>query len=815
MTEGKTNNGKSLVIVESPAKAKTINKYLGNGYIVKASMGHVRDLPTHKFGIDIENNFRPTYTILPGRKKIIQELKRCAENAKDIYLATDLDREGEAIAWHLIEALGIPKEKAKRVIFNEITKQAITEAFKNPAEINPDKVNAQQARRILDRIVGYQLSPLLWKKIAKKLSAGRVQSVAVKLIVDREKEIEDFKPEEYWKIAALLHVGEDLNKAKEAYERYIEAHKDKKDLKKLHKIFEQFNIIKADLVKIKDEPCKITNKDDALRIKKLLSEAEYTVEEINRKTREEAPPAPLTTAALQQQAATKLNFSAEKTMRIAQQLYEGVELGPEGSVALITYMRTDSTHLSNLAINAIRKFIKESAGSEYLPEKPNIYTPNKQAQQAHEAIRPTDINRRPEDVKAYLTADQYKLYDLIWRRTLASQAKPAKWQQTEIIIKATHKTSDEVFTLKVVGRQLEFEGFIKFIPERLTSLTETLLPHLKEKEALKLIDIEASQHFTQPPPRYTEASLVRTLESEGIGRPSTYATIISTIQKRGYVRKQNKRFYPTELGRIVTEQLEKHFPRIMDLKFTSHMEEQLDKIEEAHLDWIEVLKEFYQPFKEDLDKALQNMKKQTEVSEYKCPKCGRDLVYRWTINGRFLACSGYPKCQYSTSIDEEGRPQQANNGKLTDIKCPECKSPMVLRNSRYGRFLGCSRFPECKATIPADKEGKPLPKVRPDETGISCPECSSPMIARRYKGKAFLGCSRYPDCKTTLPIPEDIAIEWPQKNTIETEQTCPQCGERLVIRSSRRGRFLGCSNYPRCRYITKITHEKSSEEKKT
>ncbi len=809
MTENNAQNGKSLVIVESPAKAKTINKYLGKDYIVKASMGHVRDLPTRSFGVNIEKNFQPYYTILPGRKKIIEELKKYAKDAKDIYLATDLDREGEAIAWHLTQTLDIPEEKAKRVIFNEITKQAIKQAFEHPAKIDPDKVNAQQARRILDRIVGYQLSPLLWKKIAKKLSAGRVQSVAVKLIVDREKEIENFKPEEYWKVAAILHTDDNLQSAKSAYTKYLETHREKPNLKKLKSIFQKYDLIKADLVKFDNQPFKVNNKDDAHRIKNILEQADYRVKSITTKKREEKPPTPFTTATLQQQSATKLNFSAEKTMRIAQQLYEGVELGPEGSVALITYMRTDSTHLANIAINSIRNFIKENIGKDYLPEKPNTYAPSSQAQQAHEAIRPTDITRTPESVKQYLTTDQYKLYSLIWTRTVACQMKPATWLQTEVIIEA--KKDQHVGEFKLIGRRLEFAGFLKLLPERLES-ADSLLPEIKELQKLALVNIEATQHFTQPPPRYTEASLVKALEAEGIGRPSTYATIISTIQKRGYVKKIDRKFHPTELGRIVTEQLEKHFPKIMDIKFTSYMEDRLDKIEEAHLDWVEVLKEFYEPFKNDLQHAIENMEKQAELSEHKCPKCGKNLVYRWTTRGRFLSCSGYPDCQYTCSVDENGNPIETN-GKPTDHKCPNCGKPMVLRHSRYGTFLGCSGYPECKTVIPTDKDGNPLPKVKPDQVGIDCPECGKPMVARRYRGKAFLGCSGYPECKTTLPIPDNIAIDWPEKKAELTDTKCPKCGSPMVIRYSRRGKFLGCSNYPKCKTILKLQKSSTNEQK--
>ncbi len=804
----KAKNGKSLVIVESPAKAKTINRYLGSNFIVKASMGHIRDLPQRTFGVDIENQFKPTYRILPSRKKIINELKKVCDGANSVYLATDLDREGEAIAWHLAEALKLPESKTHRVIFNEITKRAINQAFQEPKKIDMDKVNAQQARRILDRIVGYQLSPLLWKKIAKNLSAGRVQSVAVRLIVEREEEIEKFTPEEYWRITAVLGTADNLDKALRIYNKYRERYKDKPDLKKLKGIFEKYHLFKAELIKIDGETFKAANEKQASEIRESLSKAEYRVAQLNIKQRKEKPPGPFTTATLQQQASSRLNFTAERTMRIAQQLYEGVELGHEGSVALITYMRTDSTHIAPEAINSVRNYIAEALGKEYLPESPNYYASKAQAQQAHEAIRPTDVNRRPEDVKQYLTREQFRLYDLIWRRFVASQTKPAIWNVTEAIIEA--KSDNHIGQFKSLGRILSFAGFLKLLPERLEG-ADAQLPPMEVQQTLNLVDLSSTQHFTQPPPRFNEASLVRTLEAAGIGRPSTYANIISTIQKRGYVEKKEKRFYPTDLGRVVTKQLIEHFPQIMDVKFTSYMEHQLDKIEEAHLDWVSVLSEFYEPFKNSLERALENMEKQTEVSPYKCELCGRDMLYRWTKSGRFLACSGYPECQNACSVDDEGRPIKKEQPQESEHKCPKCGAVMLLRKSRYGTFLGCSKYPDCKTTIPCDEQGRPLPKVKPDEVGVACPECGKPMIAKRFRGRQFLACSGYPDCKTTLPIPEGLAIDWPEKKVELTDVKCPKCGSPMAVRVSRRGKFLGCSAFPKCRTIMKMPKE---DEKK-
>jgi len=802
--------GKTLVIVESPAKAKTINKYLGPDYVVRASMGHVRDLPQREFGVDLTKGFEPTYKILTTRKKVVDELKQQAKNASDIFLATDLDREGEAIAWHLVHALNIPEDQAKRVMFNEITKRAIQQAFEHPHQINVDKVNAQQARRILDRIVGYQLSPLLWKKIAKKLSAGRVQSVAVRLIVDREEEIAKFTAEEYWTVTAILHAGQDVKSAQNAYNKYQESHKEKADPEKLREIFEKHLLFKADLVKYDGAPFKASTGDQTNAVLDSLKGAKYEITSLETKERLEKAPAPFTTATLQQQAATRLKFATERTMRIAQQLYEGVELGSQGAVALITYMRTDSTHLAPEAINSVRQHIGDHYGTNYLPEKPNYYAASKSAQEAHEAIRPTDVNLRPDDVKKYLTTDQLKLYTLIWKRFVACQMNPAKWNVTDAVITATGP--QHTGTFKAIGRSLAFPGFLQLLPERLAG-ADAILPDLKLQQILQPVNLGGDQHFTQPPPRYTEASLVRALESQGIGRPSTYASIISTIQDRGYVQKEDGKFSPTNLGKVVTAQLIEHFPRIMDVKFTSHMEEQLDKIEESHLDWVNVLNEFYEPFSKSLEQAQSNMEKQAIESEYTCETCGKPMVYKWTKTGQFLACSGYPECQTAMSVDAEGKPI-SRKAQETEHKCPKCQKTMMLRTSRFGSFLGCSGYPDCKTTIPCDSNGNPLPKVKPDEINVPCPECGKPMTAKRFKGRSFLGCTGYPDCKTTQPVPNDIAIDWPEKKVELSDVKCVKCGAPMAIRQSKRGPFLGCSKFPKCRSIAKLPKPEGEEAKK-
>ncbi len=759
---------KNMVIVESPAKAKTIGKYLGSSFFVRSSMGHIRDLPEKKLSVDIENNFTPEYKIIPSRKKLVSELQSDSKKAGAVYLASDLDREGEAIAWHLAQALELPDEKARRVTFNEITKDAILEAFKHPAPVNMAKVNAQQARRILDRLVGYQLSPLLWKKITKGLSAGRVQSVAVRLIVEREKEIKEFKPQEYWKITAELTT--------------ISGEKGKPgDVK----------TFKALLQKLDNENIEIKNEPQATDIVSELQKAEYAVANIKKQTKRNNAPPPFTTSLLQQQASTRLQFSAKKTMLIAQQLYEGIDIGTEGSVGLITYMRTDSFHISGQALASCRKLIANTYGENYLPEKPNVHASDKKGTQgAHEAIRPTGVEYTPESIKNFLTKDQYRLYELIWNRFVASQMKPALYAVTDVEI-ATQNVSVGViappkqYLFKARGRELLFDGHTRVSGHEMEK-DEQILPTIEKDQKLELIAVVPTQHFTQPPPRYSEASLVKTLEKMGIGRPSTYASIISTIQDRGYVTQEKRAFYATELGILVTEKLIEHFPKIMDVKFTSHMEDELDKIEVEKICWLDVLNEFYGPFKADLEKAVGEMKSvkgTPEESNQVCTICGKPMVVRWGRHGKFLGCSAFPTCKNTLPLDEKGTPAPPET---TDQKCEKCGSPMVVKTGRHGKFLACSAYPNCKNTKSLTGE---TTKVEPTEE--KCEKCGSPMVIRSGKKGRFMGCSAYPKCRNIKSLPTGVK--------------CPKegCGGDLIQRRSKKGGiFFGCSKYPECDYIT-------------
>jgi len=765
-----------LVIVESPAKARTINKYLGPDFEVKSSMGHVRDLPAKQFGVDIENDFRPTYVITPGRQRTARSLKAAAGKCHQLYLATDLDREGEAIAWHLAQILGVPEERTYRVIFNAITKSAIKRAFAEPSKIDIDKVMAQQARRILDRIVGYQISPLLWKKVASGLSAGRVQSVAVKIIVEREKGIRNFKPNEYWLIPTVFTT--DLQS--DYHQEWLDFTRAKTQDDKGPSTAEQsewlleHNAFKAELYKIGEEKFRASNKEEAEQVFAALKQAEFKLADIQIKQSVSQPPAPFITSTLQQAAANRLGFAAKRTMAIAQQLYEGIDLGSMGSLGLITYMRTDSTHLSNEAIAEVRNYILMHLGADYLPQKAKIYASKKTAQQAHEAIRPTDVDLTPSDIKQFLTADQFKLYALVWRRFVACQMSPAKWDVTSLNIVA--ETSLGACWYKTTGRVLVFDGFTKVWP--ITS-SEQQLPPMQAGQRLAVVDIKAEQHFTKPPARYTEGSLVKALESEGIGRPSTYAPIISTIQERGYVEQRDKKFFATDLGEIVTDKLDEYFPKIMDINFTRYMEQQLDKIEEQHLDWLGVLEDFYGPFKKNLETATKQMKHaKAEVvpSEYKCPKCGQQLVYRFSKNGKFLGCSGYPNCEFTCPCDEEGKMVEQ---KLSEHKCPKCGKPMVEKHGRFGPFLGCTGYPSCKTTLKLDKNGNVLPaKSPPEPTEIICHKCKEGrFLIRQGKKGPFLGCSKFPKCRTIVSIKQadllkqlQSAGKWPPETPEEADQ---------------------------------------------
>lgn len=855
----KTGGNPALVIVESPAKAKTINKYLGSDYIVKASKGHVRDLPPRRYGIDPGRNFEPVYEILHSHRDIVADLKKHSAGAPLVYLATDLDREGEAIAWHLAAALELSPDKIRRVVFNEITKSAIHAAFEHPGSIDEDKVMAQQARRILDRVVGYELSPLLWKKVAKGLSAGRVQSVAVRLIVEREAAIRAFQPQEYWVIDAAFTPDPDRrSELAEAWRLLVASDGNSDEAVTQKARFEwlaKHGCLQATLVEVGGSPFKpeggIVQGENGLgfasavdsaksvaeslgmSVTEVASEAwdayehfgvkrltlvgglnvddapAFSVKSVDTKRTTSKPPPPFTTATLQQAAATQLRFSASKTMRVAQGLYEGVDIKTgEGNVGLITYMRTDSTNLSNDSITAVRSHINAAYGASYLPNKPQRYASGKKAQEAHEAIRPTDVTRTPEALRGHLTPEQHKLYSLVWKRFVACQMAPAQWDATTILISAQTKIGEAIF--RAGGRVLVFDGFY-----RVTGVPanggEQVLPSLESGAPLAPLALEPQQKFTSPPPRFTEASLVKTLEAEAIGRPSTYAAIIKTIQDRGYAEQVDRRFHPTSRGEVVTEKLVAHFPKVLDVGFTRHVEDQLDKIEEKHLDWHDVLHEFYDPFKEALAMAHESMDAvRAEKSEYKCDKCGKDMVYRQGRNGRFLACTGYPDCTAAFDVDRDGkliRPAEVS------VTCDACGKPMQMRRSRRGVFLGCTGYPECGTTMPCAEDGTPLKKVKPEDIKESCPECGTPMQVKWARGRAFLGCTAYPKCKATKPLPDDIHVEKPPAE--EAGARCDKCGRPMVIRKSRRGPFLSCSGFPKCRNampMDKLEHLQSLEK---
>jgi DNA topoisomerase-1 len=666
---------KSLVIVESPAKAKTIKKYLGKDFNVEASSGHLVDLPSSKLGVDIEKNFKPHYVVIKDKKKFLNQLEKAAKGAEKIYLASDPDREGEAIAWHIVDRLKL-KDRAYRVLIHEITEKAILEAIRKPTSLSRDRFEAQQARRILDRLVGYQVSPILWKKVRGGLSAGRVQSVALRLVVEREREIEAFKPEEYWTIEA--------------------------ELKQLPDDALPFV---TTLAKYDGEKVEIKNEDQARRIVEALRNEKYKVLSVERKERARTSPPPFITSTLQQEASRKLRFPVKKTMAIAQRLYEGLELGDEGPTGLITYMRTDSVRVSDHAIAEARDYIMEAYGSDYLPEKPNIFRVKKSAQDAHEAVRPTSIAKTPDSVKPFLTEDEFELYKLIWQRFVSSQMNPAIYDQTTVEVEA----GKGIF--RATGSVIKFPGFtIIYLEgkeeeeEAKDKEEEKRLPDLSEGEELKLLALEGNQHFTQPPPRFTESSLVKELEEKGIGRPSTYATILSTIQDRGYVLKEKSRLKPTILGSSVSDLLIEGFPEIMDVQFTAEMEEKLDEVEEGNINWAELLKRFYKEFGKRLKQAevsMKSLRREGVPTDIDCDQCGAKMIIKWGKRGEFLSCSRYPECknakQFEYGDDGEIRIKEKKEPEIRDdIKCDLCGRPMVVRTSRYGKFLGCTGYPECK-----------------------------------------------------------------------------------------------------------------------
>ncbi|RKY13802.1 MAG: type I DNA topoisomerase [Planctomycetota bacterium] len=769
----KLAKGKSLVIVESPAKAKTINKYLGSDFEVQASVGHIRDLPSKGINVDIENDFEPTYEITPGRKRMVSTLKSSAKKCESVYLATDLDREGEAIAWHLKECLDLKDENTYRVVFNAITKNAIQKAFENPGKIDMDRVMAQQARRILDRIVGYQISPLLWKKVARGLSAGRVQSVAVKIIVLREREIRAFDPDEYWLMPAVFTPDLKVDLTSD-WQGFLD---DAPDTDKGRTLIQQNEWLaerkafKAELISVGGEKFGVDNEKDAMAVLANLQKGEYAISDIITKRVKTRPSPPFITSTLQQAASNRMSFAAKRTMRVAQQLYEGIDLGSMGALGLITYMRTDSTHLSNEAIDAGRRFIENQFGPEYLPEKPNRYASKEGAQEAHEAIRPTDPDLTPKDIRRFLSDEQYNLYNLIWQRFVSCQMAPAQWDTTRVEIAGT---ADEFSCqYRTNGRVLVFDGFTRVWK---TGGKDPQLPEMKSGDALAAVDVKAIQNFTKPPARYTEASLVKALEKEGIGRPSTYASIISTIQDRKYVEQLERKFHATDIGEVVTDKLDEFFPQVMDIAFTRHMEEQFDEIEEQHLDWVSVLNEFYGPFSKKLEEATEKMKHakaETQPSDYTCPDCKAEMVYRFGKNGRFLSCSKYPECKYACPCDREGKMVEQVE---TEHKCPNCSAPLIEKTGRFGAFLGCSGYPECKTILKMDADGNPLPPPPPPEpTGVRCYKCKDgELVIRQSKRGPFMGCNRFPRCRTIVSMKKLDELKqlqeegkWPPKDIEE------------------------------------------------
>ncbi len=740
---------KGMIVVESPTKVKTLQKFLGDDYIIKASVGHIKDLPEDELGVDIENNFQPHYVIIPGKKKVLGELKKASQKVKDIYLAPDPDREGEAIAWHIAEEIGNHGKNVYRVLFNEITKNAVLEALKKPGKLQKSLYEAQQARRILDRLVGYQVSPLLWEKVRRGLSAGRVQSVAVRIICEREREIERFVPEEYWSLTASLRG------------------------KSSPIPFD------AKLVKWKGKKVDLTREAEAVAMRMRLEMVPYVVSKIVEQEKKRHPLPPFITSRLQQEAFRKLSFSAYKTMKIAQKLYEGVDLGEAGTVGLITYMRTDSPRVSTEALHQVRDWIKSRYGESYLPSKPHAYKSRKGAQEAHEAIRPTSMELEPERVKPYLSKEENALYQLIWDRFVASQMAPAVFTQTTVEITA----GEALFN--ATGSVPLFQGFMALYVESEDNHLSAnggaeeegkRLPRLSEGEVLELVALTPKQHFTQPPPRFSEATLIKELEEKGIGRPSTYATILSTIKEKGYVGMEKGRFYPTELGYLVNDLLVVNFPDILDIEFTALMEENLDKIEEGEKGWVEALKEFYEPFEKDLEMAkvsMRDVKREQIPTDVLCEKCGSKMVKRWGKRGYFLACSSYPKCRYTREVEGNGGPQPTE----TDKKCERCGNPMVVKNGKFGRFLACSNYPACKNT-------------QSFHTGVPCPQegCEGMLVERRTRrGKTFYSCSNYPQCTFALwdkPLPE----------------RCPQCDAPFLIEKSAKGGIVKRCHRKECGY---------------
>ena len=761
--KGKGNGrSRSLVVVESPAKARTIERILGGKFVVKASQGHVRDLPKGKLGVNVEKDFAPSYSLIGDKKAVVQELKSLGERAPSIYLATDPDREGEAISWHLVEAADWNRAKVPihRVVFHEITQDAVQEAFQHPRDIDMELVNAQQARRVLDRLVGYQISPLLWRKVQRGLSAGRVQSVALRMVSDREKEIGAFVAREYWTIEAQLQkAGRKKPAAGELFTAVLHSLKGHKGK-----------------LEIPDEAA-------ARGIEGDLKGAEYKVAEVKKRSVKQSPSPPFITSTLQQEAGRKLRFSAKRTMVAAQQLYEGLSIGDGGSVGLITYMRTDSTSVAGSALHEAREYIQRKFGDSYLPRQARVFRKKaKGAQEAHEAIRPTAISREPQQMKPFLSSDQYRLYELIWRRMLASQMADALSDATTLDTEAKCKASPKVYVFRATGSVLKFPGFRTLYMESRDDDEEDggkrPLPALSQGDPLDCRKLEPIQHFTQPPPRFTEASLIKALEEKGIGRPSTYAPIISTIMDRRYVVKEEGKLKPTELGTTVSDLLTVHFSDIMDTGFTARMEEELDEVARGERQWVPMLHGFYGPFQKSLEAATEAMPrvKVEEATDEVCEKCGQPMVIKTGRFGRFLACSDYPTCKNTRPVPTDGSPG-ANGGQeagrpadeATDEVCEKCGQPMVIKSGRFGKFLACSDYPKCK-------NSKPL------KVGVPCPRCGGDLVQRRSRGRGrvFYGCSRYPECDFLVnqrPMPDP----------------CPECGGLMVASGQNGVKCTVCS----------------------
>jgi DNA topoisomerase-1 len=757
---------KSLVIVESPAKAKTIGKYLGKQFIVKASLGHVKDLPKKDLAVDVERDFTPKYEVIEGKKKLIAELKQAAKGVDSIYLAADPDREGEAICWHLKEELE-PKKAGKpaifRVMFNEITANAVKKAFDRPLAVNVNLVEAQQARRVLDRLVGYKISPLLWDKVRRGLSAGRVQTVALRLIVEREREIRAFEKQEYWTIDVSLNAKKPP-------------------------------VLIARLNKRADETPQIRDEASANGIVEDLDGASYIVRSVATREKRRNPVPPFITSTLQQESSRKLRFSVKRTMMLAQGLYEGKEIGKEGSVGLITYMRTDSTRVSEDALAEVRGFVSERYGQNYLPASPNIYKTKKDAQDAHEAIRPTSVLRTPESLEKHLAEDELKLYRLIWMRFIASQLMPALFDQTTIDIATSGKSKTD-YLFRATGSVLKFDGFLKVYEEGKDQKDEEdedlkhKLPAVTEGETLRFKEIHPEQHFTEPPPRYNEATLVKKLEADGVGRPSTYASILSTIQDREYVKKEGGKFLPTELGMVVTDLLLESFNDLFEVTYTARMEEELDEIEEGKLQWRDAMADFYGRFQKDLAHAERNMtdiKRMEKPTDLVCEKCGKPMVIKWGKHGSFIACTGYPDCTNTRELTVDL--PDVDKADLTEQDeteyCENCGRPMVLKKGRFGQFFACSGYPECKTTKQIG--GEQRKDVSLEE---KCPQCGNNLVQKFGRYGEFVACSNYPACK------------YVKQKTIGVP--CPNCSEGEVVeRRSKRGKtFYGCNRYPECDFV--------------